>query len=60
MGTGPGEDFGDKQDQVAQAWDPGSDCVLPRGSETNSVETQNSSFQTELRSQCGWCIKDKE
>ena len=30
MGTGPGDDFGNKQDQVALASDPGSDCLAQR------------------------------
>ena len=30
VGIGPGEDFGNKQDQVAQTSDAGSDCLARR------------------------------
>lgn len=30
VGTGPGDDFGNKQDQVALASDPGGDCLAQR------------------------------
>lgn len=30
VGTGPRDDFGNKQDQVALASDPGDDCIAQR------------------------------